>query len=257
MSKWGSAIKNVLTTRPLFKDTDADVLHARCVAPCSGPAEEEHVVRTQMIVTRRGVFDWQQDGRRTIVDGNIALVVSAGSRYRVAHPTDGGDESIAINADIDAPSGAFRIEPWFRLAVERLRRSEDALEADERVVQLFAFARGAKRLGVVRPAHRDVLEAVRASLALRFAESLRLDAIARTVNLSPYHLARRFRAYTGSSLHQYRIDLRLAAAHARLADSDEEVGRIGVDVGFASASHFSAAYARRYGVQPAKLRARV
>lgn len=250
------AVKNVLTTRSLFAQSHAEVLDARCVAPCSGPSEEEHVTRTQVIVPRRGVFEWHQEGRRTIVDGTTALVVSAGSRFRVAHPGHDGDDSLAINSDIDAPSGAFRIEPWFRRAIDRLRRSEDALEADERVVELLAILRGAKPLTDNKPAERDALESVRSVLALRFAEPLRLEALARCVNFSPYHLARRFRAYAGTSLHQYRIDLRLAAAYARLTDTDDQVGRIGVDVGFTSASHFTAAFVQRYGVHPSKVSAR-
>jgi AraC-like DNA-binding protein len=73
--------------------------------------------------------------------------------------------------------------------------------------------------------------------------------------VSPFHLARRFRAYTGLSLHQYRMRARLSAAFERVVESDDEKSRIGLDVGFSTPSHFTAAFRRRFGVTPRYARA--
>jgi AraC family transcriptional regulator len=49
---------------------------------------------------------------------------------------------------------------------------------------------------------------------------------------------------------------RLSAAFERIVETRVEVSRIGLDVGFATPSHFAAAFRRRYGTTPGDVRSK-
>jgi len=106
---------------------------------------------------------------------------------------------------------------------------------------------------VERARHRPLVEDVQALLARRYAEALSLADVAAMLGVSAYHLCRVFRAHTGQSLHQHRDQLRLRAALNRL-ERDEDLTTIGLDVGYSSHSHFTAAFRRAFGVAPSHLR---
>jgi AraC-like DNA-binding protein len=59
---------------------------------------------------------------------------------------------------------------------------------------------------------------------------------------------------TGSSIHQYRLQLRLGIALERLAGGEVDLARLAVDLGFAHHSHFSACFRRVYGYTPGQAR---
>lgn len=130
----------------------------------------------------------------------------------------------------------------------------DALEIESAVVALLDEV----LTGLVRPADEvrgrpSFVEDAQRLLAERYAESLSLDDISRSLGVSAYHLCRVFRAHTGTSLHQHRDQLRLRAALNRL-ERDEDLTTIGLDVGYSSHSHFTAAFRRAFGVAPSRLR---
>jgi AraC-like DNA-binding protein len=85
-------------------------------------------------------------------------------------------------------------------------------------------------------------------------EPLKLDEIARRVCCSPYHLARLFRIATGTSLHQYRLRLRIALALEALAEGAEDLAGLALDLGFSHHSHFTATFRRLVGATPAEIR---
>ena len=95
---------------------------------------------------------------------------------------------------------------------------------------------------------RALVERTRAHLARSFRESLSLEAIAVAVGASVYHLCRVFRAQTGSTLHQHVTDLRLRAALPELATG--RLTHLALDLGFASHSHFTRQFRRRFGMPP-------
>jgi len=104
-----------------------------------------------------------------------------------------------------------------------------------------------------RTRQRRLVEDVLALLARHYAEALSLADVAETLGVSAYHLCRVFRAHTGRSLHQHRDQLRLRAALNRLERKDD-LTTIGLDVGYSSHSHFTAAFRRAFGVPPSRLR---
>lgn len=80
--------------------------------------------------------------------------------------------------------------------------------------------------------------------------------VARQVGISPFHFIRQFRALFGVTPHQARIGARLEAARERLVLGDRPVTEVGLEVGFGSASRFSAEFSRRIGASPTAYRRR-
>jgi AraC-like DNA-binding protein len=254
MSEGTAAIKNVLDRTALFSDGDASVMDVACRAARGGFCDEEAVEAAQVIVPRRGTFAWRANGTDTVVDAATAVVVSAGTRYQVAHPRDCGDDCTTITIGRDAPAAFVTIDASFRNELNAIRRACDGLEAHERAVMLFERVRSSRRIGSIQHSKREPLEHARTLVARNFDRPLSLARIAHEVYISPYHLARQFRAYTGVSIHQYRMAVRLHEAFSRVTESDTELGQIGIDVGFSSASHFSAIFASRFGMTPTEAR---
>jgi AraC family transcriptional regulator len=94
-----------------------------------------------------------------------------------------------------------------------------------------------------------------AALGSELADQITLTDLARMLQVSPYHLARQFRARTGMTIHAYREQLRLRAAAALcLADRDARLDDIAAAVGFSSHSHLTARFHRSFGVSPSVVR---
>lgn len=74
--------------------------------------------------------------------------------------------------------------------------------------------------------------------------------------LSERSLRRRFRALLGMGWDEYRRRARLMAAAALLADGDQPIVRIAMDVGFESQSAFTAAFGQLMGETPRQFRHR-
>jgi AraC-like DNA-binding protein len=58
----------------------------------------------------------------------------------------------------------------------------------------------------------------------------------------------------GRTLHGHRNELRLRAALDQLPDSRRHLSRLALELGYASHSHFTAAFRRRFGASPDWLR---
>lgn len=100
---------------------------------------------------------------------------------------------------------------------------------------------------------RRKVEAVRQFLAVEYTQPASLEALARRVEMSPYHLSRVFRSITGYSMHQYRLQLRLRAALSRLSQG-QDLTTLALDLGFSSHSHFTATFRRVFGHPPSAWR---
>ncbi|HEU4643613.1 MAG TPA: bifunctional DNA-binding transcriptional regulator/O6-methylguanine-DNA methyltransferase Ada [Gemmatimonadaceae bacterium] len=84
-------------------------------------------------------------------------------------------------------------------------------------------------------------------------EPLTLDALARAVKLSPYHLQRVFKAYVGLSPKKYRDAKRLERFKARVKEGDT-VSRATYEAGFGSSRTLYAAAEAGLGMSPASYR---
>ncbi len=113
-------------------------------------------------------------------------------------------------------------------------------EADQQTGSLAA------RLGT---RHDKLLQAA-IYLEARIEEGFDLDACAAHLNLSRRQIERLFATHLGVTPVRYMNDLRLARGRALLAETDMKVTDVAVASGFASASHFSKSFRKKYGVSP-------
>jgi AraC family transcriptional regulator len=85
-------------------------------------------------------------------------------------------------------------------------------------------------------------------------ENLTLDELAASVTLSRYHFARRFRASTGTTPHEYVLQQRVARAQTLLIRTNYPLLDIAVICGFADQSHFNRVFKKHTGVPPGHYR---
>ncbi|PTX53612.1 MULTISPECIES: GlxA family transcriptional regulator [Gemmobacter] len=113
-------------------------------------------------------------------------------------------------------------------------------EADEQVTSLAA------RLGT---RNEKLIKAV-AFLEARIEEEFDLDACADHLGVSRRQIERLFNRYLGVTPVRYMNDLRLQHGRALLAETDLSVTEVAVACGYASSSHFSKSFRKKYGVSP-------
>src|SRR6185436_2302583 len=255
---------------------------------------EEWSLSHQIVFPRRGVFERETRGRKLLADSNQVLFFNRGESYRVAHPGGCGDECTVWVFDdglsreaiaewdpacAESSSQLFRFpqvasdarvfwrQDWLRRAAAT---GDPRLAVEEAAVQLLRRLLESsyrQRAGSLRPPgrsnarsatsrlHAEQVERTSLLLATRFAEDLSLDAIARAVHCSPFHLARLFRAQCGLSIHQYRHRLRLREALRRLSEGEANLSALALELGFSSHSHLSDAFRQAFGLSPAQSRA--
>lgn len=87
--------------------------------------------------------------------------------------------------------------------------------------------------------------------------ALRIDDVAREVQMSSFHLIRQFHSVFGVTPHQFRIASRLEQARTLLARGQHSVTEVCMEVGFSSLGSFSALFARRVGESPSAYQRRM
>ncbi len=116
-------------------------------------------------------------------------------------------------------------------------------------------------------AHARVPRPAPAQAAMRFAPVIdylhahladrpNLDQLAAVAGLSPFHFLRQFRAQHHATPQQMLMALRLARAK-RLLDAGEPPARVAAATGLSDQAHLTRAFARRYGVTPARYQRQV
>lgn len=215
----------------------------------------------------RGVFLKHHSRRqRVVADGCHALFFRAGEPYRVSHPAGCGDDCLTVEPSPETLQDVLDAQEFphthVMLDARRLRASRllwhrlplaGALEIEERALELLAASGAAPALPAARR-QQDMVEATQITLAAQPQEAWSLHGLARRVHGSPFHLARSFRRLAGMPLHRYHLRARLAAALERVLDTPLELTEIGLQLGFSSHSHFTAAFRRTFGVTPSALR---
>ncbi len=85
-------------------------------------------------------------------------------------------------------------------------------------------------------------------------EPLSVGDFAGRAHMSPRHFARRFRATTGTTPHQWLLGQRLALAQRLLETTDQSVEEITAAAGFATAATLQLHFQRTLGTSPAAYR---
>lgn len=85
-------------------------------------------------------------------------------------------------------------------------------------------------------------------------ESLTVEQISRSVNVSPSHFSRLFKKQTGSSPYEFVIKVRIDAAKKLLKNSGFSVAEIAAQTGFNSQSNFIYTFHAKVGISPKQFR---
>ena len=182
------------------------------------PAQTLSVVADELGPSRRG---WAEATNTFFTDGRIADLISA-----TAQAARNGV------SDLYAQSAATLIA--FHLLTSRAEsalRTYDDL-SDRRLLRVLDFIE----------AHYD--------------QPLSLDLLAAEAGISRYHFALVFKRSVGRSPHRYVHEVRLRCATAMLRSTEKSVFDIALSCGFASASHFAAAFRAVHGETPSAFRHR-
>jgi AraC family transcriptional regulator len=124
----------------------------------------------------------------------------------------------------------------------------------ERVVELAYTSCNPKQLLALSRRQRDIVHHVEHLLSEQWEQELTLQRIAREAGVSVYHLCRMFRRVTGTTLHQYRQNLRLRWSLEGVIESRQPLVEIALDAGFSSHSHFTSSFHREFSQTPSFLR---
>ncbi|MFC4295974.1 GlxA family transcriptional regulator [Novosphingobium tardum] len=96
---------------------------------------------------------------------------------------------------------------------------------------------------------------VLATMEARVVEPLGRDELAVVAGVSVRQLDRLFRQYLGSSIARHAQALKLELAYKLLVETTSSVAEISAASGFASQSHFSRSFTKKFGVNPTDARA--
>jgi AraC family transcriptional regulator len=95
-----------------------------------------------------------------------------------------------------------------------------------------------------------VLARLDAYLEASCEQLITLEQLAGLANLSVFHFARRFKQTTGRAPYQYVLEWKIRRAQQLLRAGELPIGAVGDALGFASPTHFSAAFKRAVGQSP-------
>jgi AraC-like DNA-binding protein len=258
----------------LLETSSAAVWDVACAGSCRHPSAEECVTATHLVFPYRGVYVRHVGRAQAVGEANQVLLFNATETYRVSHPVAGGDAclSLAVSEPLLAElapkallrQGAvialrqqrLRIDPRAQALVALLRHglcqgSAEPLEAETLALTLMRRALGPRtaRAASASAGRQRLADRVKLVLAGDVARRWTLAEIAKEVGGSPVYLTQVFQQVEGVPLYRYQLRLRLARALDLLAEYDD-LTRLGLDLGFSSHSHFTAAFRQAYGRPP-------
>jgi len=249
-----------------------------CAGTCRHKGEVERAGRTHLVFPYRGTYVRHVGHDDAVADASQVLFFNAGEDYQVSHPNAGGDASLSMALH---ETLLREIAPPELLADgEPLRFRQTRLRIDPRAQVLVALLRHSLREGIAEPlegeslaltlVHRALaprtthaasssqgrqrlVDRAKLVLARDLARRWTLAEVAAEVGVSAVYLTQSFRQVEGVPLYRYQLRLRLARALDLLRDY-EDLAALGVELGFSSHSHFTAAFQKMYGRTPSEFR---
>jgi AraC-like DNA-binding protein len=247
---------------PVAETRDLRAIRAVCDG-CDAPRPcEEHAGSERVWLATAGAFELRDRDGRHVVDPATMFVFAAGHAFTVRHPC-GADTCLSFSGPLPraiAERGAGpRVPPADAHArllheVAAWRRGQgDELALAE---ALCAAASPDEPPVAATPRERALADELAYHVRVRFAESTSLAQLADEAGVSMFHACRVFRRATGAGLHDFRRELRLRHALALLVDGDAPIADVALASGFSSQSHLTNRFRERFGVTPARMRAR-
>ena len=267
-----------LVVDSLLSSSIVTIRDTYCRGTCRHQSAEECTTTTQLVFPYRGVYVLHVVQNQAVAEANQVLFFNAMEGYRVSHPVSGGDASLTLLIEEsqlhelappsllqDGPGVAFR-QPRLRvdartqalLALLRhsLReKTAEPLEAETLALTLVQRSLGPRttRAAAGTYGRQRLVDRVKLVLASDLARRWTLADIAAEVRGSPVYLTRVFQQVEGLPLYRYQLRLRLARALDLLGEY-EDLTALGLDLGFSSHSHFSAAFRKIYGRSPSEFK---
>ena len=265
-----------LSIQPLLESESVALRDVVCRGECTHESAEESAELTYLVFPYRGVYVRHLGGDDAVAEANQALFFNADEGYRVSHPVVGGDASLSLwvsepvlrelapqaqlrdGAPIAFRRHRLRIDARAQALVALLRHglgrnAVDTLQAETLVLTLVRRSLGERTSHAAGASAGRQKLADRAKLALSTDLGRRwtLAEIADEVGVSPVYLTQVFQQVEGMPLYRYQLRLRLARALDLLGQYDD-LTALGLDLGFSSHSHFTAAFRQAYGRTPAE-----
>ncbi|MBL9180032.1 MAG: helix-turn-helix domain-containing protein [Verrucomicrobiaceae bacterium] len=231
---------HTLTSLPLNLESVGEDVHIDHVATRTGIAG---VVESQVPV---------RVGKNT-----IAVMLTGGVRLQPA------------NADTFAPVAKALLDEGRSAAEIRSAKVQfehvpimqpERYDAAVAILQSFALQLGesAHRLLFANATHEP--EAVRNAKAFihqHLAEPMSLEAVAKAVNVSPFHFCKLFKRATGLTFTDFVNRARVEKAKRMLMKPAARITEVAYDVGFQSLSHFNRSFRRIADESPTEFRSRM
>lgn len=257
--------------RPLF--SGVELLHARFVRHAFAKHAHDYFV---VSVVEQGAQRFWCD-RQTHTTPALGIIVlnpgdahtgeaagEAGFHYRALYPSV--DLLATVASELAGVAGQSPLFPQPRIEDDELARrfvrmhhvlvtETTTLQAEETMLETLVdlVARHADRNRGPRAAgqERQAVQRVREYIEERFDDDVTLTELAEAAGISPFHLARVFRAEVGLPPHAYLESVRVREAQ-RLIRSGQPLAEIAHRIGFADQSHFTHRFRRLVGVTPGR-----
>jgi AraC-like DNA-binding protein len=281
----GSTPIGGLSLLQIFRSEIVRVNRWQCVVGEQGATTRYEPRLDILSFTRSGAFTLHAGRESAVIDANHAMFMLSGESYTMAN-TFGRRSfgySLAFHPDLTTgiaprlrhPATAVKLPAivardvsphaylLHSLLIERLQRgvATSPLEIEESALLIAGQAlrpQGADEKAQVKPLKsrqpREIVEEAKALLAANCRQAIRLVDIARTLDLSPFHLCRLFTRHAGLGMHRYLTRLRLRAALEDVADPRASLTDVALEHGFSSQSHFTDAFRAEFGMTPRQVR---
>lgn len=251
-------------------------------------SKREYTAQFSVCLIRSGNFSYNIFRSSLDTYSGHALVNKPGYEYTVTHPAMLPDRCTVIRFndpfyqsllyeqvkdhrffnDPDRQSTLVKIGPreeyLHRHLLHRIQRGYcTKLEADSIIMdilsQVLHAIEGKDTANLItdrqKKNHLRTIEQAKEYLSEYFTEDISLDRLAAHCYVSPFHFARIFRKFTGTSPHQYLLETRLKHAEL-LLQSGKPVADTAFQSGFNSIEHFSATFSNRFRISPKIFRKR-
>jgi len=250
-----------------------------CRGECTRESAEECAELTYLVFPYRGVYVRHLGGDDAVAEANQVLFFNAGEGYRVSHPVAGGDACLSLWVSEPvmrevAPKAQLREGAVLAFRRQRLRidaraqalvallrhglrqNAIDTLQADTLVLTLVRRSLGERtsHAAGASTGRQKLVDRAKLALSTDLGRRWTLAEIASEVGVSPVYLTQVFQQVEAMPLYRYQLRLRLARALDLLGQYDD-LTALGLDLGFSSHSHFTAAFRRAFGITPSAFRA--